>query len=355
MPNIVVRHPKDLTTNWAQRVVNKHSPGAVVGHVDILSVDVGTTTRVRLNVEHNDPATLPRQWFVKLPSLAWQARLITALPRLLHTEVRFYNEIASAVAVTMPSLLAAESQLGKGATLVLPDLSALGAKLGHPRDALSYSEAALVVAQLAKLHACFWQGESLRHSYRWMAGPVRQLEDFLGTALAVPLMRRGLYLAGDIVPAGLHAGALRYAKNRREAMRFMSSMPQTLVHHDCHPGNLYWQHSQPGLLDWQLVRLGEGISDIAYLLATALNPETRRAHEADLIAIYAQSLAAQGIACTPTPALWQRYRAHLCYPFEAMVVTLAIGGLMDLASNRELIRRAAIAVADQEAFKALPI
>jgi hypothetical protein len=88
--NIIVRKPSELTVAWAQRVVDNHCADTVVSNVDVVSVDIGTTTRVHITVEHNGPNTLARRWFVKLPSMAWRARMITALPRLLHTEVRFY-------------------------------------------------------------------------------------------------------------------------------------------------------------------------------------------------------------------------------------------------------------------------
>ena len=355
MQNILVRHPNDLTIDWAQRVVNNHYAHIVVSSVNIISVEIGTTTRVRVKVKHNQPNLLPEQWFVKLPSLAWQARLITALPRLLHTEVRFYNEVAPAVSVTVPDFLAAQSRFGKGATLVLTDVSSCGALLGNVGDALTFSQATQVVEELARFHASFWKKENLNHTYPWLAGPVRRLEDFLGTAMAVPLMKRGLHKAGDLVPSKLHARAIHYARHRRQAMRFLTDAPQTLIHHDCHPGNLFWNQSQPGLLDWQLVRFGEGISDIAYFLATALAPETRRHHEAGLIAIYAQCLENNGIEDIDATILLQRYRAHLVYPFEAMLVTLAIGGMMNLKSNHELIRRTAAAIEDLDAFAALPI
>ncbi len=355
MQNIIVCQPSDLTIDWAQRVVNKHYSHIVVSNVDIVSVDIGTTTRIRVNVEHNEPTILPGQWFVKLPSMAWQAKLITALPRLLHTEVRFYNEVARPVSLTIPHFIAAQSKLGSGATLVLTDMTELGIILGNPGDALTFSQAAKVVEQLANFHARFWNAEKLNHTYRWLAGPVRRLEDFLGTALAVPLMKRGLHQAGKLVSSTLHAKAVHYARHRRQAMRFLTEAPQTLVHHDCHAGNLFWNQSQPGLLDWQLVRFGEGISDIAYFLSTALNPETRRLHEMNLIAIYAQCLEDNGIAGIDVNSLLQRYRAHLIYPFEAMIVTLAVGGMMNLESNLELIRRTATAVEDLEAFAAIPI
>jgi len=355
MQNILVRQPVDLTIDWAQRVVNKHHSHIVVSNVEVVSVDIGTTTRIRVNVEHNDPTILPGQWFVKLPSMAWQARLITALPRLLHTEVRFYNEVSGSASVTIPRFLAAQSQLGKGATLVLTDLTEFGAIPGSPGDALTFPQAAMVVEQLACFHARFWNKDHLDHTYRWLAGPVRRLEDFLGSAMAVPLMKRGLKRAGGLVSSTLHAQAIHYARHRRQAMRFLTKAPQTLVHHDCHAGNLFWNQSQPGLLDWQLVRFGEGISDIAYFLSTALKPETRRLHESGLIALYAQSLEENGVTGIDVNMLLQRYRAHLIYPFEAMIVTLAVGGMMELESNHELISRTATAVEDLEAFAAIPI
>lgn len=255
MQNIVVRQPGDLTIDWAQRVVNKHYSHIVVSNVDIISVDIGTTTRICVKVDHNEPALLPGQWFVKLPSMAWQARLVTTLPRLLHTEVRFYNDMAQFVPVTVPRFLAAQSRLGKGATLVLTNLTELGATLGSPGDALTFPQAVSVVEQLAGFHARFWNQARLDSGYRWLAGPVRCLEDLLGTVLAVPLMKRGLHKAGARVPSTLHAHAIHYARHRRQAMRFLMEAPQTLVHHDCHPGNLFWNQSLPGLLDWQLIRL----------------------------------------------------------------------------------------------------
>ncbi|MCX6373685.1 MAG: aminoglycoside phosphotransferase family protein [Actinobacteria bacterium] len=352
---VLARRPSELTVAWAQRVLDRHVPGAAVAGVDVLSVDVGTTTRVRLAVDHDGPPALPRRWFVKLPSLSWRARWITALPRLLQAEARFYGEVARALPVPIPPFLAAQSRRGWGATVVLADVTEGGAVAGAPADALSAEQAVLVIEQLARLHARLWNAASLDREYDWLAGPVRRSEDRLGSALAVPLMRHGLRRAGSAVPTALHAPALGYARRRRQVMRFLADGPRTLVHHDVHPGNLFWQKSEPGLLDWHLVRIGEGIGDVAYLLATSLTPETRRAHEVRLLARYQQVLAEHGVRDLDGEVLRCRYRAHLVYPFEAMVLTLAVGGMMTLENTLELIRRAAAAAADHDSFAAGPL
>ena len=353
--NIFARHPKNLTIDWAQRVVNLNYPGITVLNISTVSVDVGTTTRIRVLVELDKPEVLPQRWFIKLPSLAWRARLITALPRLLHTEVRFYNELASTIPINVPDFIAAQSKFGVGATLVLSDIAESGASPGMPSDALTAIEASEVIKQLAKLHSHFWNKVHSNQTYHWLAGPVRQLEDHLGTALSVPLMKRGLNLAGELAPSTLHAPAIHYARNRRKVMRFLSGSPKTLIHHDCHPGNLFWNKSKPGLLDWQLIRIGEGISDISYFLSMAVKPETRRLHEGNLLTLYKKELINNGVPSSEVIDMQQRYRAHLIYPFEAMIVTLAVGGMMNLEHNRELLRRAIVAIEDHDVFSANPM
>jgi hypothetical protein len=350
---VFVRRPEDLTVAWAQRVVARHHPGATVMAVDVLSVDVGTTTRVRLAVRHDAPG-FPHRWFAKLPSLARRARWITALPRLPQAEARFYREVAQAVPVLHPSVLAAQTRPGRGTTLVLTDVTEGGASAGSPGDALTEDQAGLMVEELARLHASLWGDPALDGPLRWLSGPVRRTEDRLGTALAVPLMRRGLRRAGDVVPARLHGPALDFARDRRRWMRHLADGPRTLVHHDVHPGNFYWQGSRPGLLDWHLVRAGEGAGDVAYFLATSLLPEARRRYEAGLLSRYRRALGECGVEAPDATTLARRYRAHLVCPFEAMVVTLAVGGMMPPAQNLELIRRAAAAVEDHDSYAAGP-
>ena len=177
----------------------------------------------------------------------------------------------------------------------------------------------------------------------------------MGALLAVPLMKRGLHRADGLIAKKLHGPALRYSRNRRAIKRWLSKDVKTLVHYDCHPGNIFWDNNEPGFLDWQLVRWGEGVGDIAYFLATALKPDVRRAHEKNLLTQYAEHLIAAGVERIDERGLYSRYQAHLAYPFEAMTITLAIGGMMHLESNLELIKRATAAVEDHDSFARLKV
>jgi len=351
---LIVRHPDQLTVEWAQKVINQHCKKTIVNKVNITSIDIGTTTRVHLKVDHNSTDVLAKQWFVKIPSLSWRARTITALPRLLHTEVRFYNELAKITPTNKPIALSAQSRLAKGSTLVLNDITEQNAIPGHASDTLSVERARLIIEQLAHLHAQFWN-KTNKQEFNWLAGPVRQLEDSLGSALAVPLMKRGLNKAKELVPKTLHSPAIQYARQRKKIMHFLAQGPQTIVHHDCHPGNLFWNNNKPGLLDWQMVRTGEGISDISYFLATSLNPEDRKVSEHQLVDFYIKKLSAKGITNLEPKQIHQRYRAHLIYPLEAMLVTLAIGDMMDIEANKTLIKRASSAIEDNNTLSELAL
>jgi aminoglycoside phosphotransferase (APT) family kinase protein len=170
----------------------------------------------------------------------------------------------------------------------------------------------------------------------------------------VPLMKRGIGLASEWAASKLYTPAMRYARYRRQVMQFLSKEKSTLVHHDCHPGNLFWHNGQPGFLDWQMVRIGEGVSDVSYFLATSLKPETRRSHEKSLLEQYHEIMVANSPTRVDFKQLLNRYRAHLVYPFEAMVITLAVGGMMQVESNLEMLNRAALAIEDHDTFALLP-
>lgn len=349
-PKLLIRQPEQLSIHWAQHIISLHDRHAKVSAVRLHQVDAGTSTRMRIEVDHDAGDQVPTRWFIKTPPQVLRPRLANSVLGLLHKEVRFYHRLAPQIPLRLPRLLAADSRIGRGSTLVLSDLAEAAIKPGRIGEALTAEQAERVLEQLARLHGHFLHYAKLLHRHHWLGGLPIHVERHAGNLLAERLMKRGLQQAGGLVDQALHKPALLYSANRNRCHRLLGTGPKTLVHYDCHPGNLFWQGGEPGFLDWQLVRKGEGIGDVAYFLATALPVEIRRQHERRLIGHYAGHLARHSRREVDEEALFKRYRVHLSYPFEAMLVTLAIGDLVDADSNAEVIKRAAAAVGDHDSF-----
>ncbi|MEQ8716722.1 MAG: aminoglycoside phosphotransferase family protein [Acidimicrobiales bacterium] len=320
--------------------------------IDIHGTENGTTGRVRATVRA--PGTEPTDVFVKVPSGRRRARMLAEIPALTAAEARFYSQLGDEVPDAPAHHYAAHAR-GRFA-IVLEDLTGRCTLHdgGHP---CTPAEAAAVVDVLARLHGTFWDDPRLESqgSLGWL-GSLRRRETRLGDLLAVPLTELGLRRAANLIPPELRSPARRHARRRRSHMEVLAAGPTTLVHADCHPGNIaFTRQSPPGavLCDWQMVRTGSWARDVAYFLATGLDARVRRSHGIDLFERYLEGLAAAGgPALDPAQADIVR-RAHTVVAFEAMVVTIGVGGLMGAEVIEALVARTARAVIDDDAFTAL--
>jgi len=292
--------------------------------------------------------------FVKRPSANLRARVITELAGITAAEVRFYQELAQEISEDIPLRIPRFTRAHHRPwdfELVIEDLVSAGCRLIRPGDVITPDQAEHLLRVLAAMHAKFWEDRRLDHELRWLTDLHRR-EVMLGERLGRPLMEIGLLRAGSLVPRELHPGARRYASNRARMSQHLGRGPRTVVHHDCHPGNLFWTpEGEPGLLDWQLVRCGSWASDVAYLLATGLTPPDRREHGDELLEGYLAQLP-QEVRPSLDDAR-QSVRGHMAYAFEAMILTLAVGGLMEKHDIRRLVHRTAIAVLDNQSFEVL--
>ena len=312
--------------------------------IEILNSQSGTTRRTRAWVYLAGGKELAV--FVKRPSRSLIARAFVAVPRLSRAEVNFYTELRDQVPIATPRCYGA-SHFRHGFIVVLEDLVVAGATLRNSTDALSAEEAASLLESLADVHRQWW---GRTESHPWLAkNPQRELK--LGALLSPTLCRLGLWRVGSAVPETLHQPIARYARNRRATQETMSAGPTTLIHNDCHPGNQYVAaDDRPGLVDWQLCRAGPWARDVAYLLATSLDIETRRAAEKDLLAGYLLQL---GPVAPDFDSAWLAYRRNVVYAVEAMLVTAAVGVMMPKSTSQVLVNRAATAAADLDSFGAL--
>lgn len=312
----------------------------------------GTTHRTRVLVRRADGST--RVVFVKTPAVSMVARGVVTLSRLDRAEIGFYRDAASAVPGLVPRCLYAQASVGSFA-LVLDDLVAGGADWFHLGDILPIGAVEQALVSLAAVHGTFWEDHRLASAaWSWCRPFVPAGEAGIGWLLAPALSAFGRRRARHWLPDDVGRRLVQYALRRTPRLRRLDGGPRTLLHHDCHPGNL--AQSPDGhvvLFDWQLVRAGPWASDVSYLLATSLAPDERRAHEARLIEHYLDALADAGGRPPAAATAWREYAANLVYPLEAMVVTLALGAMQPAAAVGPVVERAAAAVADHDAFSVL--
>ncbi len=317
----------------------------------VLDESGGTTHRTRVQVRLNDGRQ--RVLFVKTRPRSLVARGVGNLVGLGRAETGFYRDAAPAVPGVVPRCFAAPVSPGPF-PLVLDDLVTGGAVLSRLGDELPVDVVEQALTTVAQVHGTFWEDPRLASAgWSWCRSFVPAVEASAGWLLAPALSALGRRGAGRWLPDDTRSGLARYALRRTPTLRRLDRGPRTLLHHDCHPGNL--ARLPDGcvvLFDWQLVRAGPWASDVAYLLATSLSTEDRRAHERRLVEHYLDALRAAG-GEPPAPAeAWRAYVANLVYPLEAMVVTLALGTMQPADAVEPVVQRAAAAVADQDAFAA---
>jgi aminoglycoside phosphotransferase (APT) family kinase protein len=314
--------------------------GRVVTSVDMLGGDDGTSSRARLALTGEDvPATV----FVKMPARTAGTRFIGELGRLAHTEVRFYRHIAPGLAGVPDCHAAVFDPLTGGFVLVLEDLAGQPCEFPDTLHPLSAGQATQVVELLARLHARYWERPPA-----WTYSASGDHTSLLtGSLLNMSAKRLAEHTALPI------EGGRFIIDNYRAVARLIDAGPQTVMHGDAHPGNVYFRGGGAGLLDWQAVRRGHPGRELAYTLVTSMTAEDRRAGQRDLLDGYRDALAAAGGPTLDRDGLWLRYRQGALYAYVAALATAGMGGMQEEGIAREGLARAIGALDDLETVSAL--
>jgi hypothetical protein len=237
------------------------------------------------------------------------------------SEIRFYNELAPSLAVSIPTpIYAALADNQADFVLIMEDLSP--ARSVDQLVGCTADEAALVLEETAALHAGSWRSSTLA-ALDWLAGPAALFatvtDNFAGVVSTFP------ELCGDLVPDSdleVARGLIPHA----DAWKRVLADQQCLWHSDIRADNVLFDvqgGSRPvALLDWQGLGYGRGTLDVAAFLGTSMTVEDRRAHERDLVGLYQQALAAGGVDEYDPESCWNDYRMH-----AVQALTVGVFGL----------------------------
>jgi len=124
----------------------------------------------------------------------------------------------------------------------------------------------------------------------------------------------------------MEIGELLGEHKGRIARHLFIKKPQTLLHADYHLENLMFGATGERALfvvDWQFVKRGRGIWDVAYFLSQNLVPEDRQAIEMNLLHDYLRILDEYGVWNYSFDDAMYDYRISLLHRFGALISTVA--------------------------------
>jgi thiamine kinase-like enzyme len=308
----------------------------------------GTTTRARLALDYAERAGLADTLFLKITPASLPQRVFGHVMRLGAMEVRFYRTLRRDLPVRAPEVVLARASVdGARFVLLLEDLS--HCRFVDVGARVSPDEARAVMRALARLHAHYWESPRFSADLAWLRclenrGRDLPLERFLTTQMVKAAVRR----YGDAMPDAFRAAA-RLVCERRDALEARwAEGPRTLVHGDCHVGNLFFEGDAVGFLDWQVLARAPGVRDVAYFLCNSLPTESRREHEEALVGLYREALLEAGIEAPARESLWMQYRSFALYAWLAAAFTAGAGGLQSERIARAGLERTTRALVDLE-------
>lgn len=318
---------QDMNAAWFTGMFARHGiTGAAVTAVNKTQIGTGQIGKCyRFDLTFADASTrAPTSLVGKFASDNEVSRATGVQLRNYYREVLFYQQFAERVSIAMPRCYHAEID-GEGPDFVLLLEDMAPAEQGDQLRGCSAEVARAAVLELVGLQTPFWCDDALRrYDYLYTeADSVAGVKDLYAQVLPSFLDRYGDALADDeqrIIAQVADAPACPLFEP--------PSMPFCLEHVDYRLDNLLIdERSSPPkitVVDWQSVRLGKPLNDVAYFLGAGLVPDVRRAVEQDIVGEYHRSLVSAGIDDYAWTDCWQDYRRGSFAGFGVTVVASMI-------------------------------
>ena len=333
----------DLTPALLSQIV-----GAEVATVTAKPLATGNmNASSRLHLTYVDGANGPASLVAKMPVDDPVARLVSAVTD--RTEIGFYTEVASQVAVPSARCYNGGISEEHGALIVLEDITP--ATMVDQIDGCYPEQALLAITNVAGLHGPTWNDPTFRDlEYRAPIGP-HMAEGMHAAMAAVGPTFIERYSTPDD-----EAEVIRAFAAVTKEWYFAREEPYALRHNDYRLDNMLFRDDGSVVtVDWGTISSGLAIGDVSYFIATGLETDLRREHERRLVAAYCDALAAHGITYAVDDA-WNDYVYSL---FHAVLITV-MGAANSRQSERgdrmfrTMMRRSCAAIRDHDALSLLP-
>jgi hypothetical protein len=348
-----------LTPAWLTAALSPRFPGVRVTSVTRGPVVERVSTNARFRIECE--AELPPGLSPALCAKGYFSEQGRSSGPAGEPEASFYRDLAHDVGVrTLRSVWADVQPETRHGVVITEDVIEAG---GVFRDALtpcSVEQTAELLGELARLHGFAWEDATV--------GATPWLTPRVGHTLRV----RGVKEIRKNFEGPLGVGVpddVRVPERLVDAVRVLGARAPgegwTVIHGDTHVGNTFLEGpgldgpgldgpgldgpGHAGLVDWQLVQFGHWSLDVAYHVASALEPTERAAVERDLLRHYLDRLGSEGVHAPSFDAAWTEYRRAVLYGFFLWGITLFVA--QDIIGV--LLHRLGTAASELEAYRAL--
>jgi aminoglycoside phosphotransferase (APT) family kinase protein len=294
-------------------------PAGSIRSVRVVDEHSGTAARARIAVDAAPGTEVPDHLFVKFNPSSFSQQLMMNLFDLGRREVLAYQTLGDEPPVRVPRCYVARLDERRGRSLmVFEDLSGT-ATFRTVVDSVSPTEAEAVVDAMADQHIAFWRSPALAR----MTGR-SQAANLLGDVIRRRFVGGMKGHTAHLVSTEMKHDARILFERSAGIDAMWAGQPQTLLHGDPHLGNLFFEGTRPGFLDWQVATSGCGIRDVAYFSTVSVEPDVLRPIERGLVERYAAKLDGAGIA-VDLDHLWNLYRAGATEMFLSAIAAAEAG------------------------------
>jgi len=356
--------PKEITTNWLTSVLQ--GKGTITNSNEVTGIvrnpigeGVGMLSGLEiLELTYSDSARkAPTSLVVKFPTDNEANRAIAKEFNVYMREVRSYQEIVPQNPAASPEVYLADIEGDFNFIILLEDLSDY--RLGDQVIGATLEESQLALEEVAKQHAAFW-GKVTSSDFDWLP---RFSNSWNATSMyegALASWDAGIENFSDQIPEWIREIKEDFFAALPSLQAHLDMGPVTVVHGDFRLDNFFFgkepHHHKVTYLDWQGPVRGRGIVDVAYFLSQSTQTEVRRAHEKELIGLYVDALAKEGVKDFSFDQAWEDYRIGVIYQwcFVALVT-----GALDPSNARgnawmtEMVKRNVAAIEDLNCLKLL--
>ena len=285
-------------------------------HADRIGEDRGMLGEIfKLDISFEDDSMEPLTLVAKFAALREETLALAKRGDTHERELRSYDELLSSAPVNVPELIAAWYDDETAEFLLLQELISADTSVDQIAG-LSEQQARLVISEMAKLHAYWWNDPRLE-AMSWLP----RLDDQRRRTNLTTITRNGWgklaeMLEGEISLSNITQNGEELAEKIDAMLSRTAAFPSTFIHSDLRADNLLFSPDgqSVALIDWQGCCIAPPVFDFAYFLIQSVTIEDRQRLEDDLLRFYAEELERGGLKISLSN-LREVYESSLIYSF----------------------------------------